>query len=172
MFDSTPKPTSLKKKRPAFAIPKSVLSCTTPTFSLKRPLSSDENEDTKKENEVTHQRKKKKKSKKGKKGSIKLKSKDHQELLDYLFTWKHHREVWKFNKTIQKLLIKWIYNKEMLPEDKFEILLEYLGNLQGQIRSRVYDEAMEKGNSEKSTDIAHHDAWVVERAKKVLKVIE
>eukprot|EP00049_Salpingoeca_infusionum_P023722 m.13593 g.13593 ORF g.13593 m.13593 type:complete len:202 (+) comp5963_c0_seq2:32-637(+) len=51
--------------------------------------------------------------------------------LQYLQQWKEDRASWKFKKARQVVLLANMYNPYAINAEDFEVLLEYLGNLQG-----------------------------------------
>ncbi|KAH7407602.1 hypothetical protein BKA64DRAFT_693792 [Cadophora sp. MPI-SDFR-AT-0126] len=63
--------------------------------------------------------------------------------LQYLRQYCESRESWKFNKNHQNHLLKHAFNIEVVPSDHVHFLCEYVNGLQGGVRTRLRDTAIE-----------------------------
>ena len=52
----------------------------------------------------------------------------------YLETWSEDRGNWKFEKCRQIWLLQNAYDKSKINDDKFDVLLNYMGSIQGKMR--------------------------------------
>jgi hypothetical protein len=69
--------------------------------------------------------------------------KDPSEAAQYLSSWKHRNAggAWKFNKNTQSWLLRHLYQTELVSKTTFQLLLEYLTDLKGQMRTRTMEDA-------------------------------
>ncbi|RHZ89186.1 hypothetical protein Glove_18g101 [Diversispora epigaea] len=61
--------------------------------------------------------------------------------LHYLVEWKFHNSNWKFQKIRQIWLLKHVYDKNMFPDEFFQIFLEYITDMTGHARESTLKEA-------------------------------
>lgn len=81
--------------------------------------------------------------------------------LNYLSKWKHSRNDWKFEKRRQLWLKQNMFDVEKIPDDFWDILVEYFSNAKGNVRKNILDEALKiiEGNeSEEKEDILFNRA--------------
>jgi len=94
---------------------------------------------------------KKKRRKKNKNNHVK----DPKEAHSYLSLWQLHQkegnregdedtQLWRFNKNTQSWLLRHMYNIEKIPKGTFSILIQYLKDLKGGSRKRVYEDAVRR----------------------------
>ncbi|KAK2625055.1 hypothetical protein QTJ16_005424 [Diplocarpon rosae] len=63
--------------------------------------------------------------------------------LQYLRQYYESRDHWKFNKNHQNHLLKHAFNIDVVPSDHADFLIEYIKGLQGGVRTRLRDSALE-----------------------------
>ncbi|QPG97274.1 hypothetical protein C2857_006066 [Epichloe festucae Fl1] len=68
---------------------------------------------------------------------------DIKPALDYLRQWKSSRDSWKFNKNLQSLLIKRVFDADVIPTSDIDTFYEYIRDLKGFVRTRLHETAME-----------------------------
>ncbi|XP_042253850.1 uncharacterized protein C7orf50 homolog [Thunnus maccoyii] len=89
--------------------------------------------------------------------------------LDYLTCWAENRTEWKFQKTRQTWLLQHMFDSEMVPDEKFSILLQYLEGLRGGAKDTTVQKALvlvqESGQ-------APEDRVVQQRAHRAREVIQ
>ncbi|KAI5697680.1 hypothetical protein M8J75_014044 [Diaphorina citri] len=131
--------------------------------------------------------KKDKRNRKSRKEKRMAKQKKNEELdkfrsivqINYLKMWKNEPSKWKFNKNVQGKLLKHMFNSSRIPQDIFEILIEYIGTtksikLPEEVNKKCSQvvEAMEKWTSaseEEKKKLTEPDSSVYERARQVLQ---
>jgi len=108
--------------------------------------------------------------------------------LEYLKSWKLHRETWRFQKARQSWLLRNMYNKSSVTSEMFKLLLEYLVGLQGNRIKTLIEEAeneilvLKKEKEQQSSailpgkeqneEIVEHEKRVkLRRAKKIRRVL-
>jgi hypothetical protein len=102
----------------------------------------DDDEEEEESNKKSSKKSKKNKKKKKKKSKALTpleknpeKEKRHiYECLDFLRKWESNRSEWKIEKLKQVWLLKNILNQELITEPDFQILLSYMGSVQGHAR--------------------------------------
>jgi hypothetical protein len=66
------------------------------------------------------------------------------EVAAYLAAWRDDRDSWKFNKSLQVWLLRYVFDRKLLPKSLFQdFALAYLASLQGGARERMRAEATE-----------------------------
>lgn len=100
--------------------------------------------------------------------------------INYLKAWKTDPSKWKFNKNVQGKIIKHMFDKSRIPQDIFEILIEYIMGTNKSTKmhedinkkcSQVV-EAMEKWTSaddEEKKKLTEPDKEIYDRARQVLQ---
>ncbi|KAG6062803.1 hypothetical protein E4U32_001925 [Claviceps aff. humidiphila group G2b] len=68
---------------------------------------------------------------------------DIKPALDYLRQWKSSRDSWKFNKNLQSLLLKRVFEADDIPTSDIGTFYEYIRDLKGFVRTRLHQTAME-----------------------------
>ncbi|KAI8379395.1 uncharacterized protein BYT42DRAFT_613708 [Radiomyces spectabilis] len=84
------------------------------------------------------------------------------EAIDYLKQFHNDRTAWKFRKIQQVWLLQHMYNEEQMTDQEFDMLLEYLKDLQGSARAKTLEEAQKvfqeaTGTSQNLTSYAQVD---------------
>jgi hypothetical protein len=74
---------------------------------------------------------------------VKPASSSSKPFLQYLRQYSESRDTWKFNKNHQTHLLKHIFNLEVIPSDHAHFIYEYVRGLQGGVRTRLRDTALE-----------------------------
>ncbi|CAL1526314.1 unnamed protein product [Lymnaea stagnalis] len=118
---------------------------------------------------------KKKKKKKGKDKKIEAQQADttsgksrNEKVLDYLRLWSSNRKAWKFNKMFQVNLLHIMYDKSLVSEEDFEVVLQYLEGLRGKAKDKTREEAEKVLKDEKpDTETADRE----ERARQILQIL-
>ncbi|XP_001640503.2 DEAD-box ATP-dependent RNA helicase 42 [Nematostella vectensis] len=87
--------------------------------------------------------------------------------LSYLKMWNSNRKQWSFKKVRQVWLLKHMYDPSKVPEDDFDVLLEYLGGLQGFSRQTTIERAEKLVDLETGGD----DAADRTRIKRVIQIL-
>lgn len=81
-----------------------------------------------------------------------------QAALEYLSLYCSARQEWKFSKPRQNYILKNAYDDDVLPNERFDSVLEYIDSLQGASRDRMADTAkgilarLDTGDEVKDTD--------------------
>ncbi|KAM9774040.1 uncharacterized protein C7orf50 homolog isoform X1 [Syngnathus typhle] len=92
-----------------------------------------------------------------------------QQALDYLTSWAHNREAWRFQKKRQTWLLQNMFDSEQIEDEKFSLLLQYMEGLRGGSRDTTVQKALvlvqESGE-------APEDANVQKRAHRARDVIQ
>lgn len=68
---------------------------------------------------------------------------DFTPVLEYLRTWSKTRDSWKFNKNHQTLMIKQLYNSDVIPSSDIDAFYLYIRDIQGGSRKRLVEQAEE-----------------------------
>ncbi|XP_039631338.1 uncharacterized protein C7orf50 homolog isoform X1 [Polypterus senegalus] len=85
--------------------------------------------------------------------------------LQYLRCWYENRQLWKFQKTRQTWLLQHMYDKQKVPDEDFDVLLEYLEGLQGSARATTVSKA-------ESVVRDHDDAEeMTDRARQIIQLL-
>ncbi|KAM9817269.1 protein cholesin [Neosynchiropus ocellatus] len=92
-----------------------------------------------------------------------------QQALDYLTCWSTQRDEWKFQKTRQTWLLQHMFDPDMIPDDKFPILLEYMEGLRGGAKDTTVQKALVLVQE---SGLAPDDAVVQQRAQRAKEVIQ
>ncbi|KAH9513096.1 hypothetical protein Btru_035820 [Bulinus truncatus] len=90
--------------------------------------------------------------------------------IEYLRTWNTNRKEWKFNKMYQVHLFHVMYDKSLLNEEDFEILLLYIEGLKGKSRDQTREEAEKIINSDKA-DGESSNLDKEERARQIIQIL-
>ncbi|XP_053720767.1 uncharacterized protein C7orf50 homolog [Synchiropus splendidus] len=94
-----------------------------------------------------------------------------QQALDYLTCWSTQRDEWKFQKTRQTWLLQHMFDPDMIPDDKFSILLEYMEGLRGGAKDTTVQKALvlvqESGQAPADTVVQQR----AQRAKEVIQLL-
>jgi len=67
----------------------------------------------------------------------------------YLEQWKHCKDEWKFNKNNQNWLLNHVFDKRLIPDSLFELILEYIPTVRGGIRDALKKRALQKATQSK-----------------------
>ena len=59
-----------------------------------------------------------------------------------MLQWKHVRDQWKFEKIKQIWLMDNIFNEKYIPDQHFQVVLEYFENCKGMAKKKLVDKAM------------------------------
>ncbi|KAM9837717.1 protein cholesin [Aulostomus maculatus] len=92
-----------------------------------------------------------------------------QQALDYLSCWTDNRTEWKFQKTRQTWLLQHMFDSQLIPDDKFSVLLHYLEGLQGGARDTTVQKAL---SLVEESGQAPEDSVVQQRAHRAREVIQ
>ncbi|KAL1451746.1 hypothetical protein WDU94_006094 [Cyamophila willieti] len=131
--------------------------------------------------------KKDKRNRKTRKEKRDTKAKKNEELdrfrsiiqINYLKMWKNDQSKWKFNKNVQGKLFKHMFDTSRIPQDMFEILIEYIAsskspNVHTELNKKCSEvvESMEKWSSaseEEKKKLTEPSSDTYERARQVLQ---
>ncbi|XP_067942493.1 uncharacterized protein C7orf50 homolog [Watersipora subatra] len=91
--------------------------------------------------------------------------------LNYLKLWKDFRSTWKFSKVRQTWLLRHWSNTEILDDERFAVLLEYMSALKGQARETTSKEASELLEKHKDASEANSKV-VIRRATQILQMLD
>ncbi|EGD78823.1 hypothetical protein PTSG_01798 [Salpingoeca rosetta] len=80
---------------------------------------------------------------------------------NYLLLWKTDREAWKFKKHHQTFLLKHMFNPYVVDQMAFDILMEYIGGLQGRSVDATVKAAQTKLEEDEVQEEVLSDAEVV-----------
>lgn len=99
-----------------------------------------------------------------------------QKCLNYLSQWKHNREEWKFEKLKQVWLQQNMFSSLKMPEELWEILVEYFSGSKGKARDAIVKDALkiieeEDGTAEK-TDEGDDDDIKLRRARDIIQNLQ
>jgi hypothetical protein len=86
--------------------------------------------------------------------------------LQYLRQYSESRTTWKFNKNHQTHLLKHIFNLEVIPSDHAHFIYEYVRGLQGGVRTRLRDTALEVKVKDEEDGVAGFPANMGELEKR------
>jgi hypothetical protein len=86
--------------------------------------------------------------------------------LQYLRQYSESRTTWKFNKNHQTHLLKHIFNLEVIPSDHAHFIYEYVRGLQGGVRTRLRDKALEAKVKDEEAGVAGFPADMGELEKR------
>ncbi|KAK5643389.1 hypothetical protein RI129_007234 [Pyrocoelia pectoralis] len=92
---------------------------------------------------------------------IKTDNNNRESNLNYLSKWKHSRNDWKFEKRRQLWLKQNMFDVEKIPDDFWDIFIEYFSNAKGNVRKNILDEALkiiESNDREEKEDILFNRA--------------
>ncbi|KAF9880885.1 hypothetical protein CkaCkLH20_01927 [Colletotrichum karsti] len=84
-----------------------------------------------------------KKKKKSSKPAKQQPQADIKPSLEYLRTWKHARDSWKFNKNCQTILMKRVFQPDQIPSSDINTFYDYIQDLKGFTRKRLRETAAE-----------------------------
>ncbi|XP_033121539.1 uncharacterized protein C7orf50 homolog [Anneissia japonica] len=100
-----------------------------------------------------------------------VESRAKQLAIQYLQQWKHFRNVWSFQKVRQVWLLRNMYDVDMVDDEVFEILIEYLEPLKGMAKTTTLQKAeqllkdQEQSDSEQEDTHTKEETDVQKRAK-------
>ncbi|KAI8797402.1 myb protein X [Biomphalaria glabrata] len=94
----------------------------------------------------------------------------NERTLDYLRSWHSNRKKWKFNKMLQVHLLHIMYDKSLLNDGDFDVMLLYLEGLNGKSREKTKEDAEKIINNDKQdTDSSNVDKE--ERARQIIQIL-
>ncbi|ORY97366.1 hypothetical protein BCR43DRAFT_489659 [Syncephalastrum racemosum] len=92
--------------------------------------------------------------------------------IEYLHTFVHKRDDWKFNKKKQTWLLHNMYKPSKMDDKDFELMVEYLEGLQGQARKAALDDALERKKLVEDHDEEDENTVTKERAQAIIDVLQ
>ncbi|KAK0058961.1 myb-like protein X [Biomphalaria pfeifferi] len=94
----------------------------------------------------------------------------NERTLDYLRSWHSNQKKWKFNKMLQVHLLHIMYDKSLLNDGDFDVMLLYLEGLNGKSREKTIEDAEKIINNDKQdTDSSNVDKE--ERARQIIQIL-
>ncbi|RZB40741.1 DUF2373 domain containing protein, partial [Asbolus verrucosus] len=91
-----------------------------------------------------------------------------QKSLNYLSKWKHSREEWKFEKLRQIWLQHNMYDSSKIPQEFWDILVDYFSNCKGKARDIILKDAL-KLIEENTED---EDEMKIQRARNIIQTLQ
>ncbi|XP_053392753.1 uncharacterized protein C7orf50 homolog [Mercenaria mercenaria] len=142
--------------------------------ALKDNHEEEEEEEDPEKAAIREKKREKRKQKKLEKAKLKQENADRAgtaqtAATDYLKQWKNNRDEWKFLKVRQVWLLQNMYDKTVIEDGSFEILLEYLEGLRGKSREVTVSEAekvLEKAESDEESSSVKFD-----RARQIIQLL-
>ncbi|XP_022910322.1 cholesin [Onthophagus taurus] len=99
-----------------------------------------------------------------------------QKCLNYLSQWKHSKDTWKFEKLKQVWIQQNMFNQVKIPDEAWEIVVDYFNNSKGKIKSTVIAGALkiieENKNVEENEDNDDDSEVMYKRARFIIQNIQ
>lgn len=144
-------PKSKKRKRSKILNP-----C--PQENVKSVSKEESTESTQKPSEESIRAKKRKKhAKLLEEKKLKAELAMQQKCLNYLSLWKHNRQEWKFEKLRQVWLQQNLYNKAKIPDEFWDVLVQYFSNSKGKARDTIIKDAIKIVEQEDTEPVEETD---------------
>lgn len=98
-----------------------------------------------------------------------------KQCLNYISKWKHARDSWKFEKLKQIWIQKHIHDNVMIPNEFWNLVLEYFNNGKGKTRDMLLKDSLkivEEVDSAKDEDIPEEKKLKYNRAREIIQHLQ
>lgn len=95
-----------------------------------------------------------------------------EKCLNYLSQWKHNREEWKFEKLKQVWLQQNMFNIAKVPEESWEVLVEYFCGSQGKARDVIVKDALKIIEADDEENIDENWDVKMNRARDIVQNLQ
>lgn len=145
------------------------------TDSVTEPKEEDTSITEKPAEESIRSKKRKKHAKLLEEKKLKTELAIQQKCLNYLSLWKHNKDEWKFEKLRQVWLQQNMYNTAKIPDEFWDVLVQYFSSSKGKARNTIIQDAIkvvEKEENETNEDEKEDFKIKVSRARDIIQNLQ